>query len=135
MVTKSNLPHDKPQAQPKHPPEYEADLNPERLGGQNIGVETPDGIVGARSAADFPELYRRLPDFTQADLREIPILPEGARLEEGATYLDLKSEAPTPFTAHGVMRAGPDNWYVPKHFTPYPFWNRLIGIDDPTRIT
>ena len=110
----------KPQNQIKHPQEWQADLNPEHLGGQNIG--------GAKNryAAEIKHLTRQLHQFTDDELAQIPVLRKGERLQQGAVYLDLASSATEPITATGNMAAGDDHLYVPKAETPYPYWNRLV---------
>ena len=60
-------------------------------------------------------------------------MPQGSRLEQGATYIDLHSDTPQEFTATGDMEAGPHNWFVPKREIDYQLWNRLIGVDNPER--
>ncbi len=67
-------------------------------------------------------------------MKQIPIVPEGTRLKQGATYLDLHAEHPQSFTARANMVAGPDNWYVPKTDVTYPPWNYLIGVREPARL-
>ena len=67
-------------------------------------------------------------------VKQIPILPRGSRLEQGATYTDLRDPEPREFTATGDMQAGPGNWYVPKSAVDYQLWNRLIGVEDPERL-
>lgn len=126
---------EKPQAQTlnKHPEEYENDLNPNAMRGQNIGVGDAQPETRARTAHDLKAAHRRFNDFTDEALREIRILPEGSGLLQGATYIDLKEEHPKEFTATADMKAGPDNWYVNKREVHYEIWNRLIGIDNPER--
>src|SRR5947208_17175944 len=87
------------------------------------------------TAFDVKDLHRRLRDFEFTDdlLKQIPVLPEGSRLEHGATYIDLKNPSPREFTATGDMVAGPDNWYVPKDVVDYQLWNRLLGVTEPER--
>ena len=86
-------------------------------------------------ALDIKELHRRLRafEFTDDLLKKIPVLPEGSRLEHGATYIDLKNPSPHEITATGEMIAGPDNWYVPKDLVDYQLWNRLLGVTEPQR--
>ena len=67
-------------------------------------------------------------------LKQIPILWPDARLEQGATYIDLRDPRRREFTATGDMSAGEDNWYVPKDAVDYELWNRLIGITNPERL-
>lgn len=124
MLTKDNIPSKKPQAEQKHPPEYERDLNPDRLAGQNIGVHDDAGI---RPASEIKELTRLLDKFTMDELRQVSVLPEGIRLEQGGTYLDLADEPRVPFTADGFMVSGPGSFVIKKADTPYWLWNRLAG--------
>ena len=124
---------DKPQLEKKHPDEWERDLNPNRLAGQNIGEHGVDDDPGHVFAADVKYLVTRLQDFTMDELREIPVLRAGTRLLQGATYVDLRDPARPVFTATGEMSATANNWFVPKSETPYQYWNRLIGIEDVQR--
>ena len=68
------------------------------------------------------------------DLKQILVQPEGARLKQGATYVDLNDLERGEFTATGDMTAGPDNWYVAKDNVHYNLWNLLIGVDTPERL-
>ena len=61
-------------------------------------------------------------------------MPEGSRLEQGATYIDLAQDEPKEFTALGNMEAGPQNCYVLKSAVDYSLWNRLIGVENPERL-
>jgi hypothetical protein len=73
------------------------------------------------------ELEESLSDFTSSELREIPLVPAGKRLEQGATYVDLRDPARRPFSAPGGAEAPEGSWLVPKAEVPYEYWNRLIG--------
>jgi hypothetical protein len=118
----------------QHPEEYRADLNPNAMAGQNIGLAGPHPELDAHSAYDLNQLHRQLADFTDDELKHIPVLPRGSRLEQGATYVDLRESERREFTATGDMEAGPGNWYVPKNQVDYQLWNRLIGVGDPERL-
>ncbi|HEX6749144.1 MAG TPA: hypothetical protein VF092_17745 [Longimicrobium sp.] len=121
----------KPQTEVKHPPEWERDLNPDRMAGQNIGAE-PDREVGFASAHDMRDLHRSL-GLPDDELKRVPVIRPGERLQQGATYMDLRDPARGEFTATGDMAAGPGNAYVAKDRVAYDTWNRLRGIDDPER--
>ena len=123
---------DKPQLEKKHPDEWEKDLNPNRLAGQNIGAEATEE-ANYQYASEMKDLVRQLQDFTLDELREIPVLLAGTRLQQGATYVDLRDRSRTVFTATGEMMATANTWFVPKSATPYMYWNRLIGIRDVER--
>jgi hypothetical protein len=72
-------------------------------------------------------IHRRLKGFDDDELRRIPVVQEGSRLDEGATYIDLNAREPHEFTATGSMAADRDNWYVPKARVPYEIWSRLTS--------
>ncbi len=122
-------------ASPAEQPEgWERDLRPEFLAGVNSGLKGPHEEKAVLTAAEIKELHQRLRDFSKEDLKQIVILPEGARLEQGATYIDLNDPARRPFTATADMRAGPENLYVPKSEVGYVLWNRLIGVQHRQRL-
>ncbi|HZS04205.1 MAG TPA: hypothetical protein VFD58_05165 [Blastocatellia bacterium] len=125
----------KPQTQTglQHPEEYRSDLNPNAGAGQKIGPAGPHPEKSARTAFDIKELHRRLKDIPDAELMQLRVLPEGTRLEQGATYIDLNDSPPTEFTATAEMTAGRGNYYVPKTEVNYQLWNRLIGVTNPER--
>jgi hypothetical protein len=124
---------DKPQLDKKHPDEWERDLNPDRLAGQNIGEQSAGADPAFVSAADVKDLVKRLQDFDADELREIPVLRAGTRLLQGATYVDLRDPGRNVFTATGEMTATASNCFVPKSETPYQYWNRLIGSKNVQR--
>jgi hypothetical protein len=122
-----------PQAETRHLPEWREDLNPDHLAGQNVGGPTADREQGLRTAYDVKQLHRSMSEWGDDDLKRIPVLPEGQRLQQGGTYLDLNDPGRGEFTAMGNMEASPGNAFVPKDQVPYQVWNRLRGIDDVER--
>jgi hypothetical protein len=128
------MPEDQFRPDLKHPEPWRSDLDPDALAGQNVGVLGPHPEDDARTAYDLKDLHRRLRDFSDDQLKSIPVLPVGSRLEQGATYLDLRAPDCREFRALGNMEAGPEHWYVPKDRVDYRLWNRLIGVDNPERL-
>jgi hypothetical protein len=126
----------KPQAQAlhKHPEPYQHDLNPHAMAGQNIGLGETQPAKPVPTAYDIKPIHRRFQEFSDDELKQIRILPEGTRLEQGATYLDLANLGLGEFTATGEMSAGPHNWIVAKEEVPYELWHRLIGAEMPERV-
>jgi hypothetical protein len=119
----------------RHPGPYQADVNPNAAAGQNYGLIGPHPEKGEhRTERDVKEAYDLLGEgFTDDLLEQIPVLPEGSRLEQGATYIDLRDPARREFTATGGMSAGAGSLHVPKSEVDYQLWNRLIGVTDPAR--
>lgn len=128
-------PFDFPQAEQKHQDERNQDLSPNRMAGQNIGQQSTEMERALPTAYDVRDVHRTLRDsFEDDELRQIPVLPAGQRLQQGGTYLDLHDPERRAFTAMGNMSAAGDNWYVPKDQVPYSLWNRLTGVENPDRI-
>jgi len=130
------MPEDAARPGEQHPEEYRGDLNPDFMAGQNVGLAGPhpEKASDVHTAYDIKNLHNRLPGFEDGELKQIPVLPEGTRLEQGATYIDLREREPQEFTARGDMVAAPSNWFVPKSEVDYQLWNRLIGVDNPERL-
>jgi hypothetical protein len=111
----------------KHPDEWQRDLNPGHLAGQNIGSASEAATQAERTAFHLRKAGLDFGGIDDAELKQIPVLTEGTRLQQGATYVDLSTQPRVEFTATGNMRAEPDRAYAPKDRVPYEVWNRLIG--------
>src|SRR5262245_16374077 len=90
---------------PQPDDEFQEDLHPDFEAGVNAGPQRSQQLEIPISAADIKQVYEWLPDFTVADLKRIPVLPLGERLQQGAVYLDLADAARRPFTAMGGLVA------------------------------
>jgi hypothetical protein len=117
-----------------HPAKYQSDMNPEAMAGQNWGQEGPHPEkTGSLTAFDIKDFHTRYPEYTNDELKQIIILPQGHRLEQGAKYVDLASDNHEEITATSDMVVQAHNWMVPKSETDYQLWNRLIGVTNPER--
>ena len=87
-----------------------------------------------RTASDVKEAHRQLVDWTEDELKQVPLLPAGARLDQGATYVDLRDPARREFTATGEMQVPPDGLYVPQSEVDRRTWVRLLGVRTAERI-
>jgi hypothetical protein len=124
----------KPQAVDAHPrDQFQSDLKSDPMAGQNIGAAGSHPEKHARTAHDVKDVHARFRDWLDSDLKQIPVLPAGSRLEQNATYIDLAADRYDEFTATGDMVAGPEHRYVPKAEVPYELWNRLLGIENVHR--
>jgi len=117
----------------QHPEQWRRDLNPDAMAGANLGRSGPHPEEDARTAYDHKDLHRALNRFRDDELKQIPVLPAGARLEQGATYIDLAGEKPREFTATGDMEAERGRCLVLKSAVDSTLWNRLIGVENPER--
>jgi hypothetical protein len=127
------MPNKLPDPAAQHPEPWRQDLNPAPFAGQNVGVANPHPEQGGRTAYDVKDAHRRLRDFRDDELQQIPVLAAGSRLEQGATYVDLHDLERGEFTAMGNQEAEHGTWYVPKSAVDYQLWNRLIGVENPER--
>lgn len=116
------------------PDQWQQDLNPDPMAGQNVGMESFASEKESPTAYDIKALHKHLKDFTDDELKHIIVLPQGTRLKQGATYIDLMNPEWQEFTAMGDMEATADHCYVPKTEISYPLWNRLTGIENPERL-
>lgn len=94
-------------------------------------LEAPHKEHQTLTAYDIPSLCRRLFGFCNADLKQIPVLPGGSRLEQGATYLDLTERPPRAFMALDDMEASAGHFYASRSQVPERLWNRLLGRPQP----
>ena len=118
----------------QHPEEWRQDLSPDANAGLNYGQAGDDPNQIVPTAYDIPELHRSLNGFTDDELKQIPIIQPGTRLEQGAVYIDLQTPDRAEFKALGNMEAGQHNWIVAKKSVDYVVWNKLIGVENPERL-
>src|SRR5436190_15066220 len=114
----------KPQNEKKHPEEWQSDLNPRGNQGQNIGEYTASADPRERTAADIKQLTQILAGISNDELKQIPIVPAGTQLKQGAVYLDVKNPGAEPVSATGQMVASDKTFYAPKAEVPDEICNR-----------
>ena len=105
--------------------EFDKDLNPNPMAGQNTGVESIQPGRFERTAMDIDKLQHL--EFSDDELKQIPILKAGTRLQQGATYINLNDPEREEFTGVGDMTVDSNSLIVPKDQVGYLIWNRLIG--------
>jgi hypothetical protein len=118
----------------QHPDEWRQDLSPDANAGQNYGAAGQQPEQEARNAYDIKELHEALDGFSGDELKQIIVLGEGSRLQQGGTYVDLATPDRREFKALGSMVAGRGNYFVPKDQVDYQVWNKLIGVSNPERL-
>lgn len=105
--------------------DFDRDLRPHEFAGNNSGPDAPH--PARRNAYDLKELHEKLPDFSSADLKNLSILPEGTRLEQGTTYFDLNRPQDGECKARADFVARENNLYLAKTDVDYELWHRLRG--------
>jgi hypothetical protein len=121
----------KQQARQKHPDEWQQDLNPNHLAGQNIGRESDERERTDMTAFHLRKRGFELRGLDDNDLKQVPVIAEGTRLQQGATYVNLADDQPREFKAAANVTAEAGDAYAPKDKVPYEVWNRLIGEPKP----
>ncbi|CAA9568137.1 MAG: hypothetical protein AVDCRST_MAG49-3288 [uncultured Thermomicrobiales bacterium] len=107
--------------------------------------EAPDGELRTRRTApgdaqdgptafDSKTAHARLDGFTDDELKQITLVPEGSQLEQGATYLDLLDPTGGEIVGTTDLVADDAHLYVAKRAVDFGLWNRLRGVDDPDRL-
>ncbi|BCM94305.1 hypothetical protein IAD21_06210 [Abditibacteriota bacterium] len=113
--------------------DFDRDLRPREGQGENSGANSshdPDSLL---HAYDDKELVKSLPEFNSNQLKKILIVPRGAKLQQGAKYVDLNdpdrkeiiASGENPVTPH--LEAQPNQRLVPKSETDYELWDKLTG--------
>src|SRR5215216_4034928 len=88
-------PDRQPQTDRRHPDPYQRDLNPDHMAGQNISPFGETEAPARRTVYDAKDLHRSLSEaFRDDELKQIPLLQAGERLQQGATYIDLHESHP-----------------------------------------
>jgi hypothetical protein len=91
-----------------------------------VGEQEPD-TSQLRTAYDIKPIHRNLADaFHDDELKMIPVLPSGQRLEQGATFYDLCEGR--EFRALGNQVVERDNCVVAKSQVDYEIWDRLRTV-------
>src|SRR5881227_2684406 len=122
-----------PEPHPAQVDDFVEDLRPHNFAGANYGLRSEPQDLGLR-AIDVKELYGKLADLTNDELRNIVIVPLGEHLEQGAKYIDLLHLEQGEFVATADMISDEDHYYVPKKHTDYVLWNRLRQVSNPARL-
>ena len=111
--------------------DFARDVNPEPMAGMNVANEGPDTTQGT-PASELKDLRNALPNIPDADLKNIPIIAEGVRLEQGKKYIDLNKLDEGEFTGMAYHEAKAGSRLVAKDAVDYDTWNRLRGREELT---
>ncbi len=114
--------------------EFDHDLAVGQRPAEAMGMGSPEGATSYLSVYEVKALHGILANLTDDELKDVPLLPIGTRLEQGAKYLDLNHLERGEFVGEAWMIAGPEHYYVPKKETSYVLWNRLNQVENPARL-
>lgn len=124
--------HGRPLTAHEYPDEYRKDLSPEAGEDQNV-IPSQAEVPGYRTAYEAKDVHTRLDHIPDDEPKRIPLVPPGTRLRQGATYVDLASDAPGEFTATAEIKAGRSQRLVAKEDVDFELWNTLVGHTDRPR--
>lgn len=110
--------------------ELDRDLHPDPLGGQNLRPNSESRDTPELTAFHLRTQGRRFEGLDDESLKQVPVVPEGMRLQQGATYVNLTEPRPREFTASGEMVATPGDAFVPKDCVAGDTWDTLTGKAD-----
>jgi len=68
----------------QQPDEWQQDLNPDPWLVEIMVLRGPE--KDTPNASEIKDLHSVLQDYTNAELKQIPVLPQGSRLEQGAVH-------------------------------------------------
>ncbi|MGE3855405.1 MAG: hypothetical protein AB7G21_00460 [Dehalococcoidia bacterium] len=105
--------------------DFTDDLRPPERTGLDVGPPRWEAL-GYQTAYDLKVVHRTMPALPDDDLKRIPVVPDGVRLEQGETYVDLEDLATPPFRATAGRTAEAGRAYVPKSEIDYDLWNRIL---------
>ncbi len=105
--------------------DFDKDLRPHEGQGQNLPQNAE--VANTRNAYDLKDLHAKFPQLSGADLKSLVILPAGAHLEQGATYLDLNNLGEGEFQARADRHVAEHSLFVAKKGVDYELWDRLRG--------
>ncbi|HZO88075.1 MAG TPA: hypothetical protein VFB38_07010 [Chthonomonadaceae bacterium] len=92
------------------------------------------GPLTSRTAYDIKEMHAALPNLADDVLRRIPILEPGTRLQEGATYFNLRHPERGEFTGMNNMTVSDQDWIIAKEYIDFELWNQLTGEQNQYRL-
>lgn len=92
--------------------------------------ESAERAEGTLTLADVKSEHRILRDIPTDELRSVPLLRGGARLERGERYLDLHNPARGEFPGSGREHVRPGQRVVARSATPPDVWRSLLAACD-----
>jgi hypothetical protein len=104
------------------PDEFDAQLHDQSRAGQHAGGATHE----TRPASDIKELKKQIARPTANDLKALPVLAPGQRLQQGAVYCNLNQLDLGEFRAMGAMEASDTDLFVAKSEVDFELWNKIV---------
>jgi hypothetical protein len=83
-----------------------------------------------RTARDVRAEHRVVLSFSDADLGEMPLVPENTRLMRGGWYLDLHDPARADFIASGDEAVEPGQHVIARREVSAELWDELLRACD-----
>ncbi|MEO1593374.1 MAG: hypothetical protein AAFU71_19085 [Cyanobacteria bacterium J06632_22] len=103
-----------------------SDLSPNPAADQNRSTDELDRL--SQTAYDIQALHDRLVNLSSVELRQVPVLKDGAALEPDKIYINLNDAKRREFVGSDGMTVKPGTYIVPKDDVCYDLWNRLTNV-------
>lgn len=120
------------EAAERHAETWRDDTSSAAGAGQNRS-RRPHPEKHAPTAYDMKPLHVRLRCLADDELKRIRVLPAGSKLEQGATYFDLRRPEDGPFTATANMKAAEENRLVARTSVDSQLWSKLTASSNGER--
>ncbi len=117
---------------PQHKPlgtdaDFDNDLHPHNRSGQNDSPDRNEGRSAYLLKENESTMHPRLQMLPVQELKQIPVLDTGTRLQEGAAYLDLRNLDSGAFQGMNNREVGPDDLFTAKSHLDHEQFAYLTG--------
>ena len=117
-----------PQAKPTGTDaDFDNDLHPHNRAGQNNSSDRNEGRTAFVLKENESTLHARLQKLPDQELKQIPLLDTGTRLQEGAAYLDLRNLDGGAFQGMNNREVGANDAFTSKSHLDHEQFAYLTG--------
>ena len=123
-MSKDTIPQQKPLGTDA---DFDNDLHPHNRAGQNDSPDRNEGRSAFMLKENESTLHPRLQALPNQELKQIPLLDTGTRLQEGAAYLDLRNLNGGAFQGMNNREVSADDAFVAKSHLDHEQFAYLTG--------
>ncbi len=106
----------------------QSNLSPNPAADQSRSTEIDELGRFDQTAYDIQALHDRLLNLSSVEMRQVPVLKEGAQLKPDEVYINLNDAKRREFKGSDGMTVKPGTYIVPKDEVSYDLWNRLTNV-------
>ena len=123
-MAKDTIPQQKPTGTDA---DFDNDLHPHNRAGQNNSTDRNEGRTAFILKENESTLHARLQKLPDQELKQIPLLDTGTRLQEGAAYLDLRNLDGGAFQGMNNREVGAGDAFTSKSHLDHEQFAYLTG--------